>query len=86
MRIKTLPNLSITSDNHKILGGMCLTVQVKQTQNIPCNKNIQRYSRAWDCRIQKRNSQKNIKTFTSNLRRPTLLFPVLQQTRRNQIS
>ena len=74
MRIKILPNLSITSDKHKILGGVCLTVQVDQTQNIPCNTNIQRYSCPSDCRIQKRNSQKNIQTLTSNLRWPTVLF------------
>ena len=74
MRIKTLPNLSITSYKHKILGGVCLRVQVKQTQNIPCNTNNQRYSCPWDCRIQKRNSKKLIQTLTSNLRRPTMLF------------
>ena len=43
MRITTLPNLSITSNKHQILGVVCLTVQVKQMQNIPCNTNIQRY-------------------------------------------
>ena len=66
MKIKTLPNLSITSNKHKILGGVCLTVQVKQMRNIPCNTYIQRYSSLrkifpWDCRIQKRNSQKKFK-------------------------
>ena len=91
MRTTTLPNLSITSDKHKLFGGVCLTIQVKQMQNVPCNTNIQRYSSLrsifpWDCRIQKRNSRKNIQTFTSNLWWPRVPFIILQQTIRNQIS